>query len=64
MILPQCTKPGFLNNLGNYNYVSSQLFNLTINTNRTRDGFERSWEALSQWEELTNQIRNLREQQN
>ena len=36
--------------------ISSQLFNLVLNTTRTREEFERAWEALAQQEEITDQI--------
>ena len=62
MKLPQQVQPNFPNDFETRNSISSQLFNLVLNTARTRQEFERAWEALSQQEELIGQIRNARQQ--
>ena len=50
------------NGFGTQISISSQLFNLVLNTARTREAFGRAWEALAQQEEIIDQIRNARQQ--
>ena len=52
MTLPQQIQPNFPNGFGTHNSISSQLFNLILNTAKIRQELERSWEDLAQWEEL------------
>ena len=62
MTIPQRIQPNFPNGFGTQISISSQLFNLVLNTARTREEFERAWEALAQQEEIADQIRNARQQ--
>ena len=62
MTIPQQIQPNLPNGFGAQFSISSQLFNLVLNTARTRQEFERAWEALAQQEELIDQIRNARQQ--
>ena len=58
MTIPQQIQPNVPNGFGAHFSISAQLFNLVLNTARTRQEFERAWEALAQQEELIDQIRN------
>ena len=58
MTIPQQIQPNLPNGFGAQFSISSQLFNLVLNTARRRQEFERAWEALAQQEELIDQIRN------
>ena len=62
MTILQQIQPNFPNGFGTQISISSQTFNLVLNTARTRQELERSWEALAQQEELIGQIRNARQQ--
>ena len=62
MTIPQRIQPNLPNVFGTQISISSQLFNLVLNTARTREEFERAWEDLAQQEEITDQIRNPRQQ--
>ena len=62
MTLLQQIQPNFPSRFGTQNFISLQLFNLVLNTARTRQELERDWEALAQHEELVDQIRNSRQQ--
>ena len=62
MTIPQRIQPNLPNGFGTQISISSQLFNLVLNTARTREEFERAWEALAQQEEIIDQIRNARQQ--
>ena len=62
MTIPQQIQPNLPNGFGTQISISSQLFNLVLNTTRTREEFERAWEALAQQEEIIDQIRNARQQ--
>ena len=62
MTIPQQIQPNVPNGFGAQFSISSQLFNLVLNTARTRQEFERAWEALAQQEELIDQIRNTKQQ--
>ena len=62
MTIPQQIQPNLPNGFGAQFSISSQLFNLVLNTARTRQEFERAWEALAQQEEPIDQIRNARQQ--
>ena len=62
MTIPQRSQPNLPNGFGTQISISSHLFNLLLNTARTREEFERAWEALAQQEEITDQIRNPRQQ--
>jgi len=62
MTIPQRIQPNLPNGFGTQISISSQLFNLVLNTAKTREELERAWEALAQQEEITDQIRNPRQQ--
>jgi len=61
MTIPQRIQPNLPNVFGTQISISSQLFNLVLNTAKTREELERAWEALAQQEEITDQIRNARQ---
>ena len=62
MTILQQIQPNLPNGFGTHISISSQLFNLVLNTARTRQELERAWEALAEHEELVDQIRNARQQ--
>ena len=62
MTIPQWIQPNLPNVFGTQISISSQLFNLVLNTAKTREELERAWEALAQQEEISDQIRNVRQQ--
>ena len=62
MTLPQQIQPSLRpNDFETRNSLSSQLFNLVLNTTRTRNELKRALEALTQHRELIDQIRNPRQ---
>ena len=62
MTILQQIQPNLPNGFETQISISSQLFNLVLNTARTREAFGRAWEALAQQEEIIDQIRNARQQ--
>ena len=56
MTLPQQIQQKLPNGFGTQISIYSQLFNLVLNTARTRQELERAWEALAEHEELVDQI--------